>query len=149
VANATVSLNFRYLKSDIVRAMRSHYASHLRPRLDIIMAVALAALGSYLWRSPSSHWFGVMSVGASAVFGLILVAAFLVIPPLAFGNDPKYRDEYSLTFSPEGIHFQTAQVDSHLEWTILFASAGRCSLLSARLGLTNVYRNSKASLPEH
>jgi hypothetical protein len=118
VANATVSLSFRYLKSDIVRAMRSHYASHLRPRVDIIMAVALAALGSYLWRSPSSHWFGVISVGASAVFGLILVAAFLVIPPLAFGNDPKYRDEYSLTFSPEGIHFHTSQIDSHLEWTI-------------------------------
>ena len=57
-------------------------------------------------------------VGGSAVFGVILVAAFLIIPPLAFGNDPKYHDEYSLTFSPEGIHFQTAQIDSNLEWTI-------------------------------
>ena len=82
------------------------------------MAIGLAALGTYLWRSPSSHWFGIFCVGASAIFGLILIAAFLVIPPLAFGNDPKYRDEYSLTFSPEGIHFQTAQINSHLEWTI-------------------------------
>lgn len=37
---------------------------------------------------------------------------------MAFRNDPKYRDEYSLTFSPEGIHFQTAHIDSHLEWSI-------------------------------
>jgi len=118
VANSTISLSFRYLKSDIVRAMRSHYASHLRPRLDIVMAVGLAALGAYFWRSPSSHWFGVLFVGASAVFGLILVAAFLVIPPLAFRYQPKFRDEYSLTFSPEDIHFQTAHVDSHLEWGI-------------------------------
>jgi hypothetical protein len=118
VANSTVSLSFRYLKSDIVRAMRSHYASHLRPRLDIVMAVGLGALGAYFWRSPSSHWFGVLFVGASAVFGLILIAAFLVIPPLAFRHQPKFRDEYSLTFSPEGIHFRTAHIDSHLEWSI-------------------------------
>ena len=31
----------------------------------------------------------------------------------------------------------------------LFASAGRCSLLCAVLGLPNVHRNSKASFPEH
>jgi hypothetical protein len=115
---ATVSLSFRYLKSDIVRAMRSHYASHLRRRLDIVLAVGLAVLGAYLWRSPSSHWFGVVFVGLSAVFGLILVAAFLVIPSLAFRYQPKFRDEYSLTFSPEGIHFQTTHIDSHLEWSI-------------------------------
>jgi hypothetical protein len=107
VINSTVSLSFRYLKSDIVRAMRSHCASLLRPRLDIVMAVGLATLGAYFWRSPSSHWFGVLLVGAPTVFGLILVAAFLVVPPLAFRNQPKFRDEYSLTFSPEGIHFQT------------------------------------------
>jgi len=118
VVNSTVTLSFRYLQSDIVRAMRSHYASLLRPRLDIVVAVGLAALGVYFWRLPSSHWFGVLFVAASAVFGLILVAAFLVIPPLSFRHQPKFRDEYSLTFSPEGIHFQTAHIDSHLEWSI-------------------------------
>lgn len=82
------------------------------------MAVGLASLGAYFWRSPGSHWFGVVCVGASAVFGLILVAAFLVIPPLAFRYEPKFRDEYSLTFSPEGIHFQAAHIDSHLEWSL-------------------------------
>jgi hypothetical protein len=98
--------------------MRSHYASFLRPRLDIVMAVGLATLGAYLWRSPSSHWFGVLFVAASAFFGLILVAAFLVIPPVAFRHQPKFRDEYSLSFSPEGIHFRTEHIDSHLEWSI-------------------------------
>jgi hypothetical protein len=118
VANSAVILSFRYLKSDIVRAMRAHYASVLRPRLDIAMAVGLASLGAYFWRSPNSHWFGVLLVGVSTVFSLILVAAFLVIPALAFRQQPKFRDEYSLTFSTEGIHFQTAHIDSHLEWSI-------------------------------
>ena len=55
--------------------------------------------------------------GASAAFGLILVAAFLVIPPLAFRYEPKFRDEYSLTFSPEGIQFQAAHIESSLKWS--------------------------------
>jgi hypothetical protein len=114
----TVNLSFRYAKSDIVRAMRSHYASHMRPRLDIIMAVLLAVIGAYLWRSPSSHWSGVFAVGASAVFVLFLFAAFVVGPPLAFRLEPKYRDDYSLVFSPEGIHFRTVHVDSQLQWSL-------------------------------
>ena len=98
--------------------MRSHYASFLRPRLDIVMAIGLAVVGAYFWRSPSSHWFGVLSIVASAFFGLILIAAFLIIPPVAFRHQPKFHDEYSLTFSPEGIHFRTDHIDSHLEWSI-------------------------------
>ena len=113
-----VNLSFRYSKSDIARGMRSHYASHMRPRLDIAMAVVLAAMGAYLWRSPSSHWSGVFFVGASAAFALFLFAAFVVIPLLAFRLEPKYRDDYSLAFSPEGIHFRTAHIDSQLQWSL-------------------------------
>jgi hypothetical protein len=112
----TVNLSFRYCRSDIVRAMRSHYASRMRPRFDMIMAVLLAAVGAYLWRSPSSHWSGVFFVGASALFVFFLFAAFVVVPPLAFRLNPKYRDDYSLTFSPEGIRFRTLHIDSQLQW---------------------------------
>ena len=45
-------------------------------------------------------------------------AAFTVIPALAFRREPKFRDDYSLTFSSEGIHFRTAHVDSHLQWSM-------------------------------
>ena len=27
-------------------------------------------------------------------------------------------EEYSLTFSPEGIHFRTAHIDSQLQWSV-------------------------------
>jgi hypothetical protein len=112
----TVNLSFHYSKRDIVRAMRSDYASRMRPRFDIIMAVILAGVGAYLWHSPSSHWSGVFFVGASAVFVLFLLAAFVIVPPLAFRLNAKYRDDYSLTFSPDGIHFHTVHIDSELQW---------------------------------
>ena len=44
--------------------------------------------------------------------------AFTVIPPLIFRREPKLREDYSLNFSPEGIHFRTAHIDSQLEWSM-------------------------------
>jgi len=57
-------------------------------------------------------------MSVSVVFLLILFAAFVIIPPMAFRREPKLREEYSLTFSQEGIHFITAHIDSQLQWSI-------------------------------
>jgi hypothetical protein len=59
-----------------------------------------------------------MCVAASVVLVLMLFAAFVVIPPLAFRSEAKFRDDYSLTFSQEGIHFRTAHIDSQLQWDL-------------------------------
>ena len=108
----------RWFWSDYVRALRAHYASHLRLRLDIVLAFVLAGISAYLWRSPSLHWLGLACVVVSVAFALMLVGAFIVIPPLAFRREPKFRDDYSLTFSPESIHFRTAHIDSQLQWSM-------------------------------
>lgn len=116
--NSTINLSFRYVESDYVRALRAHYASHLRLRLDIVVAVVLVSVGVYLWQSPSLHWLGLACIVISAAFALMLIAAFTVIPPLAFRRESKFRDDYSLMFSPEGIHFRTAHIDSQLQWSM-------------------------------
>jgi len=113
----TVNLSFRYAEEDYVRAMRAHYASHIRLPLDIAVTVGVAVLGAYEWRS-GSHAFGITLLCFSGIFALILVAVFAVIPRISFRNQPKLRDEYSLRFSPEGIHFQTAHIESDLEWSM-------------------------------
>jgi len=116
--DSAINLSFRYQERDYVRAMRAHYSSRLRLRLDVIVIVGLVLVGTYLWRSPGTHWLGVASVSFSAAFALILVAAFVLVPPLAFRREPKFRDEYSLSFSAEGIHFHTASIDSQLQWNL-------------------------------
>jgi hypothetical protein len=111
----TVNLSFRYAEQDYVRAMRAHYASRLRLPLDIAVIVGLAVLGAYeAW--SGSHGFGITLLCVSGIFALMLVAAFAVIPTIAFRSQPKFRDDYSLSFSPQGIHFQTAHIDSDLKW---------------------------------
>ncbi len=120
--SSTINLSFRYTERDYGRALRAHYASRLRLRLDIVGVIVLAGIGIYLWQSPSSHRLGVACVGVAALFGLMLIAAFTLIPILAFRREPKFRDDYALTFSPGGIHFRTANIDSQLQWN-MYSSA--------------------------
>jgi YcxB-like protein len=116
--NSTVHLSFRYMESDYVRALRAHYTSILRLRLDVVVIVALIGIGIYLWQSPRSHWIGVTCVIIALLFSLMLIAAFVIVPRLAFRREPKFRDEYSLTFSSDGIHFRTTHIDSQLQWSM-------------------------------
>ena len=116
--DSAVELSFRYLQSDYVKALRAHYASRLRLRVDVVVTLVLVGIGACLWRRPSLHWLGVACVTMAVVFVLLLIAAFTVIPALAFRREPKFRDEYSLTFSEEGVHFRTTHIDSQLQWSL-------------------------------
>ena len=114
----TIHLSFCYSELDYVRAMRLHYASRLRLKLDAAVAVATALLGIYLWQSPDSRVWGGALVCLSVLFVMVLVAAFGVMPRLVFRREPKFRGEYSLTFSPDGIDFRTAHINSQLQWSL-------------------------------
>jgi hypothetical protein len=116
--SSTVALSFRYTASDYARALRAHYASHLRLRLDAVVILVTAAAGIYLLRSSGSHWLGIVSLVASGTLALMILAAFTVMPILMFRREPKFRDQYSLRFSSDGIHFHTDHIDSQLRWTM-------------------------------
>src|SRR3978361_1748802 len=114
--NSTIQISFRYEERDYVRAVRAHYGALLKVPLDIIGIICLAVAGVYLWRSSSFHFAGTALVGLAAICAVLLVSAFTIVPLLIFRNEPKLRDEYALTFSEEGIHFGTANIDSRLQW---------------------------------
>lgn len=116
--DSIIHLTFQYTERDYVRAMRAHYASRLRVKFDLAVAVATALSGIYLWASLDSRWWGVGLICISATLLLMLFAAFFLIPRLVFRREPKFRDEYSLAFSPDGIHFRTAHIDSQLQWSM-------------------------------
>lgn len=116
--DSTIHLSFRYSELDFVPAMRTHLASRLRLKLDFVIAVATALLGIYVWRSLNLPRYGIPLLGLSVLLVLLLIVAFGLMPGLIFREEAKYRDEYALTFSPDGIHFRTTHIDSELQWSI-------------------------------
>jgi hypothetical protein len=61
---------------------------------------------------------GIAFFSVGALFALLLLSAFTIVPVLAFRREPKFQDEYSLTFSPNGIHFRTSKIDSEIQWAL-------------------------------
>jgi hypothetical protein len=116
--NSTVTLSFRYRERDYVRALRAHYASHLQLPWDLVGTVVLVSIGAYLCWSRGLDWLGAGCLIIGVTFALMLFAAFIVIPPLVFRREREFRDDYTLTFSPEGIHLHTPRIDSQLQWDL-------------------------------
>jgi hypothetical protein len=66
-------------------------------------------------------------------------------PPIAFRREPKFKDEYSLTFTQESIHFKTEHINSVMQWSIyskalidaysyvLYYGAGSISVIPKRV----------------
>jgi hypothetical protein len=88
----------------------------LRLPLDVAVTIAMAVVGLYFWQSPESRWYGAALVGVAGVFAVMLIAAFGIVPRFIFRREAKFRDEYALTFSSDGIHFRTDYIDSQLQW---------------------------------
>jgi hypothetical protein len=111
-----IHLRFRYEEKDYVRALRALYAQRLRVRLDAAVAGLVGGLGAWLWQFPDKRWLAILFLVLAAIMVAMLIVAFKVMPSLIFRRDPRFRDEYGLTFMDEEIHFRTAQIDSRLKW---------------------------------
>jgi 4-amino-4-deoxy-L-arabinose transferase-like glycosyltransferase len=114
----TVQLTFCYAEKDYVQAVRAHHASRLRWRLIIFLLIVVIGAGIYILRSNRNDWFGVVILSSAVLLALLFAALYFIMPRLNFRREPKFRDEYSMTFSPDGIRFRTAHIDSQLQWSI-------------------------------
>ncbi|MEN6520354.1 MAG: YcxB family protein [Armatimonadota bacterium] len=114
-----ITLKFRYTEQDYIAAMRLWYirVKKLRVKLDGIIALILAVFGAIAWYTFGySIEFLIIIVGC--VFLLLIFMAMVVIPRITFRSQPKFRDEYQLRFTEDGIDFKTQSIDSKLEWSL-------------------------------
>jgi hypothetical protein len=113
-----LTVSFRYSEVEYVHAMRAHYAKRLSPRRDFVVIAACLVIGVLALRYSELNWLSLLLLGSAFVLAAMLIAAFTVLPRLTFRREPKFRDEYRLTFTSEGIHFRTENIDSNLKWDL-------------------------------
>ena len=137
--NPPIHLRFRYTERDYLLAIRAHHTSRVRTWVDTGMALLLVGLGIFLLPSPDSRWAAMACFVSVGLVLLLRTLALYVIPLLMFRREPKFRDEYSLRFADEGIHFRTPHIDSHLEWGMyvrVLIDAHTCILYYSRRQFT-------------
>ena len=115
----TISLRFKYSEEEYVAATRLYVkrSTDFMFRLLACVVYSIACIFLFVW----------LEFAAEAVFLLVFVSLLpfvigylylFVLPRQRFRGDPKFRDEYLLQFSDDGIQFKTAQIDALVQWSL-------------------------------
>ncbi|MDT5063385.1 MAG: hypothetical protein QOH63_3844 [Acidobacteriota bacterium] len=115
----TISLRFRYTEEEYIAAIRFYLTGSKSFLIRLILSFICVAAGIFLvsfLNLDSAFSFLLTFIGV--VLLLIWSLLFFVVPRQRFRRDPKFRDEYFLQFSDDGIQFKTAQIDALVQWSL-------------------------------
>ncbi len=114
---APISIIFTNRLKDHLEAQGVLYSKGAFAQLDKVVAVLLFGFGVYGLISVGLHWWTIIwfPLAVAEWFNLLSLSQWRT--KIEFQRNPKFREEYHLTFSREHIHFKTASIDSTLQWT--------------------------------
>jgi YcxB-like protein len=108
---------FTYSRNEYILAMKRHYKTTLRVRLDVMAGIAGIVGGSILALTTGSRFAWLMATAGALLLAMVAYAIF-VLPIIIYKSQPKLKNEYRLFFSDDGIEFKTAGIDAKLEWSL-------------------------------
>ncbi|MBA2734954.1 MAG: YcxB family protein [Acidobacteria bacterium] len=114
-----ISLRFKYTEEEYVSATRFYLLRVSDFLFQLIISSLLIVAGVFsvlLLDLESVTTFILIFVGV--IWLLVWLLALFVMPRQRFRSDPKFRDEYSLQFSDDGIQFKTSQIDALIQWSL-------------------------------
>lgn len=112
-----ITLEFDNRLSDQLEADRLDYRTTAYWKIDKVVALILLGTGAYTVAGAGLHWWTLIWLPAAVAEWFNLLSLRPLQVRWFFRRNPKFRETYRLTFSEEGIHFQTASIDSQIAWT--------------------------------
>lgn len=112
----SLNLKFKYSEKEYAEAVRWYYSKSLNIKVDIIISVILIFLGSLFWISGNDTSLNKILVLLGFILLLMILYVLYVNPKRAFKQEPKFRDEYNLSFNDERILFKTEHINSTIDW---------------------------------
>jgi YcxB-like protein len=115
----TISLRFKYTEEEYIAATRLYLtrSKDFAIRLMVCTFYAIACIALFVWLEFASEAIILMIVLACFPFIIGFLHLF-VLPRQRFRSDPKFKDEYFLQFSDDGIQFKTTDIDALLQWSL-------------------------------
>ena len=118
--NEAVQLNFRHTEQEYIAASHLYMMKNTNMMARLVVFYVLVASGIVLLSLVVDFslpiWFTLSMLGLLGVsmFHTIWVA----LPKRYFRGDPRFRDDYSLTFSDAGIQLKTQSINSTVAWNL-------------------------------
>ena len=115
-----IQLKFTHTEAEYLAATRLLLIGQKVLLIRMIVFLVLAIGGVMMMLLLTDFPFPLWAAVALSVLIAVGIAYMGVVdaPRRFFRKDPKMRDEYTLTFSEEGVAVKTAQIDSKLAWSL-------------------------------
>jgi hypothetical protein len=113
-----VELRFSYSEKEYVSAYRKYFLAKKRAAFFIIIAAGLILAGIYFLLFGGDVPLTVSMIATGAFLLGLLVTSSILLPRQRFRADPRFKGEYFLRFSEEGIEFHTDDIDAKVSWRI-------------------------------
>jgi hypothetical protein len=94
-----------------------HYQQRLNVPLDMASALVLVIAGFSLLPTEGLSWLVLLLWGGAILLILVVFFGLFLMPWLICRLNDKLGERYRLAFSDEEIHFQTKDIDSHIDWS--------------------------------
>lgn len=114
-----IVIRFQPELADQIRASMVHYRAGTLRICDrvagtaaLVAGLTLLVVGGWPWWSLAVFCFIGFAEWSDVFHGHTLRAW------LSFKRNRKFRDEYMITFAPEGLHFKTVSIDSNVAWSL-------------------------------
>ena len=116
----SVQLRFSYSEKEYLDAVRFYFRHSKELLARLIVVSVLPALAMLLIYALLDFEFPLwVLVIFMFLGGLGIFHGFVIdLPRKHFRGDPKFRDEYNLTFTDSGIEFKTPHVNSSVAWSL-------------------------------
>jgi len=116
--NEVVRLSFQYAEEEYLAAIRFYFWRSKALLGRAIVIYALFSVGLVLLPLAIGFHLPIWTnLALVAIAGVALFHGYLVDRPRTyFRGDPKFRDEYHLTFTDAGIEFHTQNMSSMTAW---------------------------------
>ena len=114
-----IEVRFQYTEKEYIQASRQYmFMSKLLKKSDIILPFVLLPLSVlYMFLADFNVWSIIICVCAW-LYLVVIGALYYLIPKVTYKQNAKFREEYYLAFSGEGIRFQTNTINSDLQWDV-------------------------------
>lgn len=111
-----IEIKFKYTKEEYVKAFREYLLlTKTIKKRDMIVAI-LVIIFSTIWLILSKEILSAVCLLCGVLFLLLLCNLYYWMPGRNFSQNNKFKEEYNLTFSDEGILFKTDSINSNLKW---------------------------------
>ena len=111
-----VDVEFELEADEAASAMRQHVMSRKSFWVRAVLGIVAAGMVGWAVSTGASAWWVGLAVGVGLLAALAMLVLWL-FPLISVSRNPQLTQHYSFHFTSQGLDFETAETNGHLEWS--------------------------------